>query len=143
MFQPLAAELSCLHAPTGRLQLSVKKKRLVLNSGLAKLLGFSRDTFEPGEAYMADEPHRLVIHREICVHLAEISTSENLYNGRPSTLLRSVPVENQRCGGGWTETFFILQYKKLALGAHPQLPLMVLDANGARLSFDYQVRRCT
>ena len=34
------------------------------------------------------------------MHLAEISTSENLHNGRPSTLLRSVPVENER---GWSD----------------------------------------
>ena len=47
---------------------------------------------------MADEPHRLAVHREICVHLAEISTSENLLNGAPSTLLRSVPVKNERWG---------------------------------------------
>ena len=38
-FQPLGAELH-LHASTGHLQIS-SKKRLVLNSGLAKLLGFS------------------------------------------------------------------------------------------------------
>ena len=59
-FRPLGAKL-CLHPPTGRLQLrpgnvqgnnneiviagsgaaTAAKKRLVLNSGLAKLLGFS------------------------------------------------------------------------------------------------------
>ena len=38
-FRPLGAELS-LHDPTGRLQLSAKK-RLGINGGLAKLLGFS------------------------------------------------------------------------------------------------------
>ena len=41
VFQPLGAELN-LHAPTGRLQLS-SKKRLISNSGLTKLLGFSGD----------------------------------------------------------------------------------------------------
>ena len=40
-FRPLGAELR-LHAPTGRLQLSAKKC-LVFNSGLSKLLGFSRE----------------------------------------------------------------------------------------------------
>ena len=59
-FEPLGAELH-LHTPSGRLQLSTKK-RLVLNRGLAKLLGFSRDTFEPGK-YTAAEPHRLTVHR--------------------------------------------------------------------------------
>ena len=47
VFQPLGIELR-LHAPTGRLQLSAKK-RLALNSRLAKLLGFTRRTFEPGK----------------------------------------------------------------------------------------------
>ena len=39
-----------LHAPTGRLQLSAKK-RLILNGGQAKLLRFSRETFEPGQPH--------------------------------------------------------------------------------------------
>ena len=99
VFEPLGAELY-MHTPTGRLQMS-SRKRLVLNRRLAKLIGFARDEFEPGKTYIADEPHRLAIHREICVHLAEISTSDNQHNGHPSTLLRSVPVENEKCGGGW------------------------------------------
>ena len=61
-------------------------------------IGFSRERFEPG-SHIADEPNRLAIHPEICVHLVEVSTSENLHNDRPSTLLKSVPVENERCGG--------------------------------------------
>ena len=103
MFQALGTELN-LHTPTGRLQLSTKK-RLILNSGLAKLLGFSRDRFEPGKTYLAGEPHRLAVYREICVHLAEVSSSDNLHNDHPSTLLRSVPVENEGCMIGRTETF--------------------------------------
>ena len=129
-FRPLGAKLR-LHAPTGRLQLSAKK-RLVLNRRLAELLGFSRDTFEPGKTYTADEPHRLTVYREICVHLAEISTTEYLHNGRPSTLLRSVPVENERCGGGRTETFPGLQYKQLASGTVSQLTLAILDTSCRR-----------
>ena len=112
VFPPLGAELNLL-APTGRFQLSMKK-RLVLNSGLAKLLGFSRDRFEPGKTSSAGEPHRLAVCREICVHLAEVSSSDNLHNGHPSTLLRSFPVEKERCGSGRTETFSVLQYERLS-----------------------------
>ena len=79
----------------------------------------------------------LAVHPEICVHLAEISTSVNMHNGRPSTLLRSVPVENEKCGGGRTETFPFLQYKRLAFGANSQLTLTTLDVNEERLDFDY------
>ena len=73
VYEPLGAELH-LFTRNGRLQMSARK-RLVLNRGLAKHLGFARDEFEPGKTYIADKPHRLAIHREICVHLAEISTS--------------------------------------------------------------------
>ena len=135
VFEPLGAEF-LLFTPNGLLQMSARK-RLVLNRGLAKLLGFARDEFEPGKTYSVDKPHRLTIRRVICVHLAEISTSDNLHNGRPSTLLRSVPVENEKCGGGRTGTFPILQYKRLESGAIPQLTLMVLDVSGKQLSFDY------
>ena len=127
-FRPFGDELS-LHAPTGRLQIS-SKKRLVLDRGLADLLGFSREFFEPGQCHIADKPHRLFIHREICVHLAEVSTSENLHNGRPSTL-------HERCGGGRTETFPVLQYKRLASGPLSQLTLTKLDMGGRKLGFDY------
>ena len=134
-FWPLGAELS-LHTPTGRLQIS-SKNHLALNRELAKLLGFSQERFEPGKSHIADEPNRLAIHREICVHLAEISTSENLHNGRPSTLLKSVPVENEMCGGGRTESFLVLQYKRLASGPLSQLTLTILDMSGRKLGFDY------
>ncbi|MCU7902351.1 MAG: hypothetical protein KZQ66_10430 [Candidatus Thiodiazotropha sp. (ex Lucinoma aequizonata)] len=134
-FKPLGAELN-LHAPTGRLQLSAKT-RLVLNRGLAELLGFARVAFDPGKTYTAAGPHGLTIHREICISLNELSTSENLHNGRPSTLLRSVPVENEGCGGGRTETFPALQYKRLASGPTSQLTLSVKDASGTRLDFSY------
>ena len=88
--KPLGAELH-LFTPSGRLRMFART-RLLLNRGLAKLLGLARDEFESCKTYIADKPHRLAIHREICVHLAEISTSDNLHNGRPSTLLRSLPV---------------------------------------------------
>ena len=70
-FQLLDAKLT-LHTPMGRLQLSTVKRLslpVMLNSGLAKLLGFSREIFEPGEEYTVDKPHRLAVYREIGVHL--------------------------------------------------------------------------
>ena len=135
VLQPLGTELR-LHAPTGQLELSAER-RLVINHRLADLLGFSRNTFEPGKTLTADKPHQLAVHREVCVHLAEISTLENLHNARPSTLLGSVPVENERCRGSRTETFPALQYKQLASGTVSQLTLTVLDIDDKRLDFDH------
>ena len=80
----------------------------MLNGGPAKLLGFSQEIFQPGKEYIADKPHKLAVYRGICVHLAEVRSSDNLHNGHPSTLLGSVPVENEKCGSGRTETFHVL-----------------------------------
>ena len=109
----------------------------MLNSGLAKLLGFSQEIFEPGKEYTADKPHRPAVYREICVHLAEVSSSDNLHNSHPSTLLRSVPVENEKCGSGRTETFHVLQYKRLSSGPVSQLTISLRDTKGKRLPFEY------
>ena len=105
----------------------------MMSSELAKVLGFSQNTFEGAKmllrngltrsdgTYTADEPHSLSVHREVYIHLAELSTSENLTNGQPSTLLRSIPVKNEKRGAGKTTSFQVLQYKRLAAGPISQL----------------------
>ena len=109
----------------------------MLNSGLVKLLEFSRDIFEPGKDYTADKPHRLAVYRVIGVHLAQVGFSDNLHNGHPSTVLRSVPVENEKCVDGRTETFHVLQYKRLSSGPVSQLTISHRDNKGKRLPFEY------
>ena len=69
------------------------------------------------------------------MHLAEISTSDNQHNGRPSSLLRSVPVENET----GRKHSLSCSTKRLESGTFPQLTRMVLDVSGKRLSFDYLV----
>ena len=135
LLQPIGAELN-LHAPTGRLQLSTKT-RIEVDSRLAKLLVFSTNTFEPGKIFTASEPHGLAIYRNICVHLDEVSSSDNLHNGHPSTLLRSLLVGNERSGSGRTETFPVLQYKRLSSGPVLQLTISLRDTNGRRPDFEY------
>ena len=121
----------------------------MMSSELAKVLGFSKNTFEgakmlirnglakSGETYTADEPHRLAVHREVYIHLAESSTSENLTNGQPSTLLRSIPVENETRGAGRTLSIQVLQYKRLAVSPISQLTISLRDTKEKRLPFEY------
>ena len=122
-------------AQTGLLQVTTKSGNIMMSSELAKVLGFSKNTFEgakmlirnglakSGETYTADDPHRLAVHRVVYIHLAELSTSENLTNGKPRTLLRSIPVENEKRGAGRTLSFQVLQYKRLAAGPISQLTI--------------------
>ena len=148
VFKPLGAKLH-LDTHTGLLQLTTKSGNIMMSSELAKVLGFSQNTFEgakmlirnglakSGETYTADEPHRLAVHREVYIHLAELSTSENLANGQPSTLLRYIPVENENRGAGRTLSFQVFQYKRLAAGPISRLTISLRDTKEKRLPFEY------
>ena len=148
VFKPLGAKLH-LDTHTGLLQLTTKSGNIMMSSELAKVIGFSKNTFEgakmlirnslakSGETYTADEPHRLAVHREVYIYLAEMSTSENLTNGQPSTLLRSIPVENEKRGARRTLSFQVLQYKRHAAGLISQLTISLRDTKEKRLPFEY------
>ena len=71
------------------------------------------------------------------MHLAEVSSSDNLHNGHPSTLLRSVPVGNAKGGSGRTETFHALQYKRLSSGPVSQLTFSLRFTKSKKLPFEY------
>ena len=130
-------------------QLTTKSDNIMMSGVLAKVLGFSQNTFEGAKillgngltrssgTYTADEPRRLAVHREVYIHLAELSTFENLTKGQPSTLLRSIPVENEKRGAGRTILFQVLQYKRLAAGPISQLTISLGDGKGKRLPFEY------
>ena len=95
VFKPLGAK-SHIGTHTDVLQLTTKNDKIVMSSELAKVLGFSQNTFEAekmllrngptrsSKTYTADEPHGLAGHREVYIHLAELSTSENLTNRQPA-----------------------------------------------------------
>ena len=148
IFKPLGAKLQ-LDTQTGLLQLTTKNDKIVMSSELVKVLGFSQNTFKAeklllrngptrySKTYTADEPHGLAVHREVYIHLAELSTSGNLTNGQPSTLLRSILVENEKRGTGRTISFQVLQYKRLAAGPISLLTISLRDTKEKRLPFEY------
>ena len=112
----------------------------MMSSELAKVLGYSQNILKgqkcqtrSGGIYTADEPHRLAVHREVYIHLL----SENLTNGQPSTLIRSIPVENEKRGAGRNISFQVLHYKSLAAGHISQLTISHRDSKGKRLPFEY------
>ena len=148
VFKPLGVKLH-LDTHTGLLQLTTRNDKIMMSSELAKVLGFSKNAIEgakmllkngltrSGGQYTADEPHRLAVHREVYIYLAELSTSENLTNGQPSTLLRSIPVENEKRDAGRTISFQVLRYKRLAADPISELTISLRDSKGKRLPFEY------
>ena len=112
-------------------------KRLELNKRLANTLGlgFTQDAFEPGKPTVQwKQTVWLSIESYVCTFL-KLALQIRLHNGRPSTLLRSIPVENEKCYGGRTQTFTIQHYKRLASSVIPQLSLSILDVSGERVHF--------
>ena len=148
VFKPLGAKLH-LDTRTTLLQLTTKSDNIMMRSELAKVLGFSQNTFkgrkcslemvrpDPVEQTPLTSHTGLAVHRYVYIHLAELSTSENLTNGQPSTLLRSIPVKNEKRGARNTISFQVLQYKRLAAGPISQLSISLRDIKGKRLPFEY------
>ena len=133
----------CMPQPAACRLPQKKTKRLVLNGTLAELSGFSREMFEPGQIHIADQHHRLITHREICVHLAEVSTSENLHNGRLSTLLKSIPVQNERCGGGGGCRTDIPRLAVQTAGIGASFPADAHDIRHGRQKFRFRLFECS
>ena len=118
-----------------------QKKNLVLDRGLANLLGFSREFFEPGQSHIVDKPHRLFTHQEICVHLTEVSTSENLHNGRPSTPLKSISVENEKVQGWPDRDIPRLAVQTVGIGA--SFPADAHDIRHGRQKDRFRLFECS
>ena len=138
IFKPHGASLT-LHSPSGRLKITTTAKKVTLLKGLALTLGFASNSRDVPAASqrLAGYPNKLAIHRELFVHLSELSTSDNLHNGAPSTLLRPVSVENERCNEGRTVSFPALQYKRLAAGVISNMTVKVLDEHGGDVDTNY------
>ena len=80
--------------------------------------------------YVRRENRFPVFKNYICIHCDQISTSENLYNGRPCTILNVVPILDQMFGkNDWIEYSSPLQ-KNLATGTFDELTFKIKDSDG-------------
>jgi hypothetical protein len=84
--------------------------------------------------YYGTKPVNLAINSLLYVQLDELSTEHNLYDGRPSTVLRVLPSENSAYCEHETKTFTNLQFKNLAHGHHEKLSLQITDKKGNRVT---------
>ena len=140
IFKPRGATLK-QNGRTGRLEITKtsNNKIFAILEGLRQTLGFSQSqsVIKTREA-RANNPHNLTINREIFVHLDELSTSKNIHNGVPSTMLRCVPIEHVRRGDDdVTKDFINMQYKQLKADLIPQITVRILDAQGSPINISY------
>ena len=105
---------------------------------LAKMLGFQTDNnviynfsvTEKDQTFEGQNPVNFAVHSLLYVQLEELNTDENLYNGRPSKVLRVFPSGTSAYCDPETKTFTNLQFKKLALGHYESLNLKITDQSG-------------
>ena len=97
-------------------------------SDLRRLLGIDEKGWIEG-TYEGDRPARIVAHKWFHIYLDQLSTSSNLIDGAPSTLLAIVPAAAVSSTADITPSNPM--YKKLEVGDIHHLNLRVLDEDGA------------
>ena len=112
--------------------------------GLAKMLGFETNdqaihnfaVATHNRTFEGQNPIDLAINSLLYVHLNELNTNENLYDGRPSTVLRVIPAGSSAYCVHEIKTFTNLQFKPLVHGHHEKLNLRITDQTGKRVRCD-------
>ena len=122
----------------GMLILNAVEKDVKLYETLAITLGFAiGDITLIKSTFDGDTLPDLVPYKELCIHLDQISTTGNIQLESPSTLLRSIPVKNEKYNSGRKESFSTLQNKKLKRGIISDLKISVLDVKHQPVHIGY------
>ena len=98
----------------------------ILNLDLRQILGIAEKGWISG-SYVGDRPAKTTVHMRLYIYLDQLTTTSNLIDGKPSTLLAIIPAAN---GETADITPSNPMYKKLEVGDIHQLNLRVLDENG-------------
>ena len=98
-----------------------------IDEQLRRLLGITRRLGIIGN-YVGELPVKLLVHKWLYIYLDQLSTTSNIVDGAPSTLLAIIPASPIK--GIINTTPSNPTYKKLEVGHIDQLNLRVLDENG-------------
>ena len=100
-----------------------------LDSNLYRFLGIGAETRKTWifGRFVGNTPAKLLVHKWLYIYLDQLSTTSNIVDGAPSTLLAIVPASATK--GIINITPSNPMFKKLAAGHIHQLNLRVLDEN--------------
>ena len=113
----------------------ITPNELKISKGLRLVLGFGRNKrkFAENKTHYGERPVDFAIYKNLYVHLLQLNTSNNYFNGSPSTILSTVPVENKNFGDIVSVRFEHPEYKQLAHGDISELSIIVCDENGQNI----------
>ena len=101
-----------------------------ITKGLRSMLGFVKGRwFSSNLNHVGEKPLDFAIIKSLYIHLEQLNTSQNYFNGAPSTILAVIPVPNKEFGDIVTTRFEQPEYKYLQNGTIGELKLEVRDEN--------------
>ena len=103
---------------------------LKISKGLKTILGLgNKRRLNANQTYEGEMSLDFAIHKSLFVHLKELNTSKNYFNGAPSNVLAIVPVLNREFGDVVTTRFEHPEYKCLSNGTVSELTLEIRDSD--------------
>ena len=107
--------------------------------GLAKMLGFKTHSFQvtqKSHTFEGDGPIDFEINSPLYVYLNELDTSKNLFDGKPSTVLKVIPSGRVSFCEHHVSYFKNLQFKKLKNSHIEKMHVAIKDRNGTDVMCD-------
>lgn len=108
---------------------------LKISKGLRQILGFgSKRRFAVNETHYGERTIDFAPYKQLYVHLEQINSAYNFFDGAPSNILGVVSVENKSFGDIVHTHFSNPEYKQLAHGDISELSISVCDENGHKIN---------
>ena len=113
----------------------ITTNELKISKGLKLMLGFNnKRRFAVNETHTGERCVDFAIYKSLFIHLEQINTSDNYFDGKPSNVLSVIPVENKEFGDITTVRFEQPEYKNLMNGAITELKIEIRDENNNKIN---------
>lgn len=107
---------------------------LKMSKGLKLMLGFgNKRKFEANTTHVGNKCLDFATVKSLYIHLEQLNTSKNYFNGAPSTILAVVPIGNKEYGDIVSVRFEHPDFKKLSNGTITEFEIAVTDENGKKI----------
>ena len=108
---------------------------LKISEGLKLMLGFdNKRKFEANITHFGNKCLDFATVKSLYIHLEQLNTSQNYFNGTPSTVLTVVPIGNKEYGDIVSVRFEHPEYKYLSNGAITELEISVRDEHNHKIN---------
>jgi hypothetical protein len=113
----------------------ITPNELNISNGLKHILGFeNKKIFAVNKTHYGKRTIDFSPYKQLYVHLEQLNSAYNFFDGAPSNILGVVPVENKSFGDIVHTQFGNPEYKQLTHGNISELSISVRDKNGQKIN---------